>query len=124
MLAIISMGVIIFGKGKIFVDTMDKQLSQSDIQNHNAQFTRFEGNVSGAEVKNACNAVAQTNEKNKVISMQIIVLEKNGTQFAKHSKTNDNLNKIMNQVSNTQMFKGSVTYNSEGIIDTLTFKKQ
>lgn len=124
MLSIISIGVMIFGKGRVFVINMDEQLSQTDIDNHNSQFLRFEGKVSGAEVKNACTAVAQINERNKEFTMKIIVTGVAQFPSGDETQSKNQYNLIMNNVGNTQMYEGIITYNSDGIIDTLQFTRK
>ncbi len=121
VLLIISLAVYFYSQSTGVVDIFGKKISATEIKNHNNSFLVYDGEVLGVEVVNSCIKIKEYNV-NARLPIKVTVYPEKGKSYTFSYDDIEQYQNVLNEVNRTRVYKGTVAYSNEGIIDTITFE--
>lgn len=122
VLLIISLGVYFYYQSQGVVDIFGKKLTTTEIKNHNNSFIIYDGEIVGVEVINACIKIKEYNVSARLPVTVSVCTTKGKTPYVFDYTDLDYYQNIINEVNRTRVYVGEISYNNEGIIDSVSFQ--
>ncbi len=119
VMAIIGIGMVIFSQTRGTIDNMGTEIDSFAVQAHNNKFNSYVGQVTGSQVLE-CIQKALTTNSNQDLDARFkgITVSLSGTVVIDSTKTTYTAPSSFNT---SKKYTGSVTYDTNGIIKTITF---
>ena len=127
VILIIGVGMMIYNGAHGSIDTAITQMSAQEKQIFNAQFTSYDGKMSGTKVKSLIGAVITNNAENKANTTQKVVnvVTKGVTDF-KDANVNDSakLSTLNSKINTNKSYTVTLTYDdTTALVKTITIEQ-
>ncbi|MBE5821300.1 MAG: hypothetical protein E7311_01765 [Clostridiales bacterium] len=132
VIAIIAIAVGIVSSTRGTIGVAENQIDAMEVKMHNNQFTIYEGEVTGAEVKDCVSKALSnnTNTKQSEMKVWVVVTAKNSaganvtTNYGVNGSTTYNTTFTSSSVETSARFNCVTSINSQGIINKITFTQK
>ena len=129
LIALIAVAMGIFGSARGVVGNAEGQIDSMAVKMHNQQFTMYDGEVSGSQVKECISKVLANNTKATTNDYKVGVTAAGLAYVTKNTSTGVTTNNTTNisDISNIRaefIYTGVTTIGANGIITQITFNRK